>query len=63
MEEANASGFVGTPHYVFQDVLSGRQIELFGREHLTLIRSKLLEQGLARNDEVRAEFSHAWKGP
>mgnify|MGYP001160147671 FL=1 len=63
MEEANASGFVGTPHYVFQDVLSGRQIELFGREHLTLIRSKLLEQDLARNDEVRAEFSHAWKGP
>ena len=63
MEEAHASGFVGTPHYVFHDVSSDRQIELFGREHLALIRSKLSEQGLARNDDVQTEFSHAWTGP
>ena len=63
MEEAHASGFVGTPHYVFHDVSSDRQIELFGREHLALIRSKLSEQGLARNDGVQTEFSHAWRGP
>ena len=63
MDEAHASGFVGTPHYVFHDVSSDRQIELFGREHLALIRSKLSEQGLARNDDVETEFSHAWTGP
>ena len=63
MQDAHASGFVGTPHYVFHDEASGRQVGLFGREHLALIRSKLAAQGLARNDSVRAEFSHAWRGP
>ena len=63
IEDAHASGFVGTPHYVFHDDASDRQIGLFGREHLTLIRSKLSEQGLARGDEVQPEFSHAWGGP
>jgi len=32
-------------------------------EHLTLIRSKLAAQGLARNEQVKPEFSHAWRGP
>ena len=63
IEDAHASGFVGTPHYVFHDDASDRQIGLFGREHLTLIRSKLSEQGLARGEEVQPEFSHAWRGP
>ena len=61
--EAHESGFVGTPHYVFHDYASDREVGLFGREHLALIRSKLLTQGLARNDSVKAEFSHAWLGP
>jgi len=63
MEDAHASGFVGTPHYVFHDDASDRQVGLFGREHLALLRSMLSAQGLARNDSVRAEFSHAWRGP
>ena len=63
MEDAHASGFVGTPHYVFDDIVTGRQVGLFGREHLALIRSKLAAQGLARNNQVQAEFSHAWRGP
>lgn len=63
MENAHSSGFVGTPHYVFQDETSGRQMGLFGREHLALIRSKLAEQGLARNDKIESDFSHAWRGP
>ena len=63
MEDANTSGFVGVPHYVFDDVATGRQVGLFGREHLALIRSKLSAQGLARDDSVQAEFSHAWRGP
>ena len=62
-EEAHASGFVGTPHYVFYDNQSDRTLGLFGREHLALIRSKFAALGLARNDRVKAEFSHAWSGP
>jgi 2-hydroxychromene-2-carboxylate isomerase len=63
MEDAHANGFVGTPHYVFHDHATDRQVGLFGREHLALIRTKLAEQGLARNDQVQADFSHAWRGP
>tara|TARA_Y100000588_G_scaffold394954_1_gene518614 strand:- start:2804 stop:3610 length:807 start_codon:yes stop_codon:yes gene_type:complete len=62
-EEAHASGFVGTPHYVFYDYSKEREVGLFGREHLALIRTKFSAQGLARNDSVKAEFSHAWEGP
>ena len=61
-EEAHATGFVGTPHYVFYDHQRDRTLGLFGREHLALIRSKLFEQGLARREDVTAEFSHAWQG-
>ena len=61
-EEAHATGFVGTPHYVFYDHQRDRTLGLFGREHLALIRSKLSEQGLARSEDVTAEFSHAWQG-
>lgn len=63
MEDAHASGFVGTPHYVFYDEATDRQVGLFGREHLALIRSKFEAQGLARDSGVQAEFSHAWRGP
>jgi len=61
-DEAHATGFVGTPHYVFYDHQRDRTLGLFGREHLALIRSKLSEQGLARSEDVTAEFSHAWQG-
>jgi 2-hydroxychromene-2-carboxylate isomerase len=63
MDDAHASGFVGAPHYVFEDQATGRQVGLFGREHLALIRSKLSAEGLARNDYVQPECSHAWRGP
>lgn len=63
MEDANASGFVGAPHYVFYDDETGRQVGLFGREHLALIRTKLSARGLARHTDIQAEFSHAWRGP
>lgn len=63
VEDAHGNGFVGVPHYVFFDDVIDRQVGLFGREHLTLIRSKLEAQGLARGDQVKAEFSHAWRGP
>ena len=63
MEDAHANGFVGTPHYVFEDFETGRTVGLFGREHLALIRSKLAIQGLARDSSVSADFSHAWRGP
>ena len=63
VEEAHASGLVGIPHYVFRDHDTDRQVGLFGREHLALIRSKLAARGLARNEGVQAEFSHVWRGP
>lgn len=63
MEDGAASGFAGAPHYVFHDPATGREVGLFGREHLALIRSKFAAQGLARSADVRAEFSHAWTGP
>ena len=61
-EDANDSGFVGAPRYVFHDVMGDPQLGLFGREHLALVRSKLSEKRLASNDSVWAEFSHAWRG-
>jgi 2-hydroxychromene-2-carboxylate isomerase len=61
MKEAEASGFVGAPHYVFRDPQTDRPIGLFGREHLALIRSKYMAAGLARRPDVKAEFSHAWQ--
>ena len=61
--EAEATGFVGVPHYVFDDAASGRRLGLFGREHLALIREKFQAQGLARTPDVRPDFSHAWHGP
>ncbi len=63
VEDSHANGFVGVPHYVFYDDVIDRQVGLFGREHLTLIRSKLSAQGLARHGDVKPEFTHAWCGP
>ena len=62
MAKAEAAGFTGVPHYVFHDAPSGKEIGLFGREHLALIREKFGAEGLARSPAVRPEFSHAWHG-
>ena len=63
MTRAEATGYDGVPHFVFADAAADREIGLFGREHLALIRGKYAACGLARNDSVTAEFSHAWRGP
>ncbi len=63
MAKAEATGFTGVPHYVFDDASSGRELGLFGREHLALIRERFDAEGLARTPAVRPEFSHAWHGP
>ena len=60
--KAEAAGIAGVPHYVFHDSVSGRELGLFGREHLALIREKFAADGLARTPSVRPEFSHAWHG-
>ena len=62
MLKAENSGCTGVPHYVFHDTVLGRELGLFGREHLALIRSKFTADGLARTPSVRSEFSHAWHG-
>ncbi len=63
MSSAESHGSVGVPHYVFNDAVKGRQVGLFGREHLALIRAKYLAAGLARRPDVTADFSHTWGGP
>ena len=63
MQRAEDTGYSGVPHYVFSDIAIDREVGLFGREHLALIRGKYAKSGLARNDTVVAEFSHAWNGP
>ncbi len=63
MAKAEAAGCTGVPHYVLDDASSGRELGLFGREHLALIREKFSAEGLARRPDVRPGFSHAWRGP
>ncbi|MEM7077862.1 MAG: DsbA family protein [Pseudomonadota bacterium] len=62
LDEADASGYAGVPHYMLTDPASGRLLGIFGREHLTLIRQKFAAAGLARSAAVVPEFSHAWSG-
>lgn len=57
------SGLTGVPHYTFHDREQDRQLGLFGREHLSLIRGKFAAEGLARHPAVKPDFSHAWRGP
>ena len=59
-EAGEASGAVGVPHYSFEDPGTGRELGLFGREHLALIRHKLHESGLARHAGVTPECPHAF---
>ena len=60
MAAADQAGFAGVPHYVFTDAESQRPLGLFGREHLALIRARYHAAGLARNNRVQPDFSHAW---
>jgi 2-hydroxychromene-2-carboxylate isomerase len=54
--EAEARGAFGVPTFVLDDEL------FWGREHLALIRLRLVELGLARADaEHPLEASHAWR--
>ena len=63
MAHAVATGYVGVPHFVFHDERRDTEVGIFGREHLTFIRQRFEAQGLARREGIRAEFSHAWRGP
>lgn len=61
--QAEASGLAGVPHFVFHDDALDRDVGLFGREHLALIRGKFHAAGLVRRPDVTPDFSHAWSGP
>ena len=60
---AEASGIAGVPHYVLTDHDTQKGLSLFGREHLSLIRSKLSERDLKRRESVASEFPHTWSNP
>ena len=64
---AEASGAVGVPHLEWQveDKSAGgyKTKGMFGREHLSLLRLQLHEQGLARRPGVEPHISHAWCDP
>jgi len=53
---AEERGVFGVPTFVLDDEI------FWGREHLALVRLRLVEQGLARSETVNAsEISHAWQ--
>ena len=58
--EAEKSGIAGVPHFVLAEEDGNRGLSLFGREHLSLIRLRLAERGLARSDSISHEFPHTW---
>ena len=64
---AEATGAVGVPHLEWQveDKKNGdlQTKGMFGREHISLLRLQLHEQGLARRDDVDPHISHAWRSP
>ncbi len=53
--EAEKRGVFGVPTFVLDDEI------FWGREHLALIRLRLVEQGLSRPNAGPAEISHAWR--
>jgi len=59
MESAEATGCVGVPHLAWES--GGKRFGMFGREHLSLLRRKLHEKGLARREGAVADISHAWE--
>ncbi len=62
-QAAEASGIAGVPHYVLPDHGTHKGLSLFGREHLSLIRSRLAERDLKRRVSVTPEFLHTWSSP
>lgn len=61
LAKAEASGYVGVvPRYFYEDLLLGRQIGLFDRKDLSLIRQKFGEQGLGQSPDVRSDFHMFW---
>ena len=64
---AEATGAVGVPHLEWQvedRKNSGLKTKgMFGREHISLLRLQLHQQGLARRDDVDPHISHAWCTP
>jgi len=62
MTEADESGHVGCPHFVFWEP-DGKRIGIFGREHIGLIRHKMHAQGLAKNEHVNPDICHYWVEP
>ena len=58
--EAEKSGIAGVPHFVLAEEDGNRGLSLFGREHLSLIRLRLAERGLAKSDSISHEFPHTW---
>ena len=57
---AEKSGIAGVPHYVLDECGESKRLSLFGREHLSLIRLRLAERGLAKNDSISHDFPHTW---
>ena len=52
---AEERGVWGVPTFVVDDEV------FFGREHVSMVRLRLHERGLARNDAVVPDVSHAWR--
>ena len=58
--EAEDVGLVGVPHLAMTLKESEQILGLYGREHLSLLRLYLHEEGLARRTDVTPHVSHAW---
>ena len=58
--QAHENGLVGVPHFRIHLDPEKPPLGLFGREHLSLIRLKLHERGLAVRPDVTPHISHAW---
>ena len=57
---AENSGIAGVPHYVVEEKGESKGLSLFGREHLSLIRLRLSQRGLAKKSTTSHEFPHTW---
>lgn len=59
---AEGTGAVGVPHleWTVQTAEGAKKKGMFGREHISLCRLQLHEQGLARRVDVAPHISHAW---
>ena len=58
MKEAEETGHVGCPHIIFP--FDGKRVGMFGREHLSLVRHTMHQQGLEKHPGVNWQISHYW---